>query len=432
MLNRNKTFTIRANSAKTNKAFSLYRPGSSKSKTQCSSIRISSIISEKINPSILTTIPNNIKLLNGMGHKIEKEQLYENNMQLREKLNKLEKKLKKLRYINIKTETELREKEKLIRNYINKSTKEKIDENIINPLNKSALLTKFKQKYKEIKADYEKLDNDYNILKSNKKLTSIKEYQIEIELLNKEINKIKSLYENSKIYYYKYKDSIEKLKEVKIKFIEQHLIISSYEKKIEALNEQIKNLTEENNHLKKGMEKNRKRFEKFNIKNKILEIKNKKLVDNQKIKDTYKSEQNDFKKNNEEQKKEIYELKSALNIRISEINNLKKECENYKNIINKLDNNSIEPIKYQIFQHFERKECPKNADKLELYKSLYEESLLIISSYEKYFKEKKINPKKIIKKYGYDGTINANNKIIYNLNDKIEEKKSLDINSEAD
>ena len=432
MLTRTKTLTIRINSAKSNRAISLYRPGSSKSKTQCSSIRISSIISEKINPSILTTIPNNIKLSNGMGHKIEKEQLYENNMQLREKLNKLEKKLKKLRYINIKTETELREKEKLIRNYINKSTKEKIDENIINSLNKSTLLTKFKQKYKEIKADYEKLDNDYNILKSNKKLTSIKEYQIEIELLNKEINKIKSLYENSKIYYYKYKDSIEKLKEVKIKFIEQHLIISSYEKKIEALNEQIKNLTEENNHLKKGMEKNRKRFEKFNIKNKILEIKNKKLVDNQKITDTYKSEQNDFKKNNEEQKKEIYELKSALNIRISEINNLKKECENYKNIINKLDNNSIEPIKYQIFQHFERKECPKNADKLELYKSLYEESLLIISSYEKYFKEKKINQKKIIKKYGYDGTINANNKIIYNLNDKIEEKKSLDINSEAD
>ena len=69
---------------------------------------------------------------------------------------------------------------------------------------------------------------------------------------------------------------------------------------------------------------------------------------------------------------------------------------------------------------------------MELYKSLYEESLLIISSYEKYFKEKKINPKKIIKKYGYDGTINANNKITYNLNDKIEEKKSLDINSEAD
>ena len=426
MLNRTKTLTIRINSAKSNRAISLYRPGSSKSKTQCSSIRISSIISENINPSILT-IPNNIKLSNSMGHKIGKEHLYENNKQLREKINKLEIKLKKLRYINVKTETELRKKEKFLEKLLKESTKEEVDE-----IKKSALLTKFKQKYNQIKTDYEKLDNDYKILKANKKMTNIREYQIENEILKKEINKIKSLYENSKIYYEKYKDNIEKLKEIKVKFIEQHLIISSYEKKIEGLNEQITNLTEKNKHLKKDMEKNRKRFEKFNIKNKILEIKNRKLTDSQKIKEIYDLEQNDFKKDNEEQKKEIYELKSALNIRISEIQTLQKECENYKNIIGKIDNNSVEPINYTIFKHIEKKECPKNADKLALYKSLYEESLLIISSYEKYFKEKKINPKNIIKEYGYEGNMNANNKIIYNLNDKIEEKKNLDINPEAD
>ena len=430
MLPRNKTFTIRANSAKSNKAIGLFRPGSSKSKTQCSSIRISSIFSEKNNPSSLT-IPNN-KLSYGMVYKIDKEQSYENDMRLREKLNKLEIKLKKLRYINIKTETELREKEELIQKYINENTKEEVDEKIMNSLKKSALLTKFKQKYNKIKADYDKLDNDYNVLKTNKKLTNIKEYQIENELLKKEMNKIKSLYENSKKYYDKYKETIEELKEIKYKFIEQHLIISSYEKKIEALNEQINNLTEENKHLKKDLEKNRKRFEKFNIKNKILEIKNKKLLDNQKSKEIHELEQNNFKKNNEEQKKVIYELKSALNIRISDIQTLQKECEKYKNIIGKIDDNSLEPINYKKFQHFEKTEYPKNADKLGLYKSLYEESLIIISSYEKYFKENNMNPKSIIKKYGYDGTMNANNKIIYNLNDKIEEKKILDINSEVD
>ena len=430
MLTREKTFTIRGSSAKSSRIISLFRPNSGKSRTQYSSIRISSNISDNIPPPIFT-MPNNRKLTNGMGNKIEREQLYENNMQLRENLNKLERQLKKSKYLNVKTEMELRKKEKLIENLINENSKDEIDQKRIIPVKESVLLTKFKQKYNKIKTDYEKLNSEYNILKANKKLTSIREYQIENEVLNKEIKKIKSLYENSKKYYDKYKDTNEKFKEIKIKFVEQHSIILSYEQKIEMLNEKIKILEEENINIKKDIENERKRFEKYNIKNKILEIKNKKLLDNKKIKEISELEQNNYKKDNEEQKKEIFELKSALNIRISEIQTLQKECDNYKKLIEKIDNTSLEPINYQNFQHFEKKEYPKNADKLELYKSLYEESLIIISSYEKYFKENDINPKNIVKNYGYNGTINSNNKIIYNFNDKIEEKNYLDNNTDA-
>lgn len=72
---------------------------------------------------------------------------------------------------------------------------------------------------------------DNKILKANIKLTNIKEFQIENDVLNKELKKMKALYENSKAYYDKYKENLEKLKEMRDKFIEQHTIVLTYEKK---------------------------------------------------------------------------------------------------------------------------------------------------------------------------------------------------------
>ena len=428
MLNREKTFNSRGNSAKPKRVKNLFRPSSSKSKTQYPSININSSAYETP-PPLIFTMPNNRKMISGMGNKIEREQLYENNMQLRESLNKLENQLKKSKYMNIKTEMELRKKEKLIQNYIKENSKDLIDnkngnntDNKINPIRESALLTLCKQKYNIVKAKYEKACADIKILKSNIKLTSIKEFQIENDVLSKELKKMKTLYENSQKYYDKYKENLDKLKEIRDKFIEQHAIVLTYEKKIDLLNDQIKRLNDENMSLKKDMENNRRNQEKINIKNKILEIKNKKLLDNKKLKESIEFQQNNYKKDYEEQKKEIFELKSALNVRISEIQKLENECDSYKQQLRKVDNTAIEPINYQNFKHFEKKTYPKNIDKVELYKSLYDESLLIISLYEKYFKEKNINPKYILKNYGYKGVLNSNNKVAYNLNDKIKEK----------
>ena len=422
MLTREKTFTTRGSSAKAKKVLNLFNPTPNKSKAQFSSIKISTNLSESLPPPIFS-MPNNHKLTSGMGNKIEREQLYENNLQLRENLNKLEIKLKKSQYQNVKTEMELRKKEKIIQNFVKENSKEEVNKETIIPVKESALLTKFKQKYNKLKSDYEKLNNDYKILKANIKLTNIKEYQIENEIFNTELKKIKALYQNSKKYYNKYKDTLEKLKEIKIKFVEQHAIILNSKKQIEMCNEQIKKLNEENSEKKKNMENIMKKFEKLNIKNKILEIKNKKLLDIKKQKESQEFEQNTYKKDYEDQKKEIFELKSALNVRISEIQTLQKTCEALKQMAKKVDNTVVEPINYDNFKHFEKKSYTKDSDKTELYKSLYEESLLIISLYEKYFNEKNINHKNILKKYGFNGILNSNNKVIYNINDKIKEKE---------
>ena len=97
MLTRERTFTTRGNSAKANRVINLYRPTPNKSKAQFSSIKISTNLSESLPPAIFT-MPSNRKLTSGMGNKIEREQLYENNLQLRENLNKLERQLKKSQY----------------------------------------------------------------------------------------------------------------------------------------------------------------------------------------------------------------------------------------------------------------------------------------------------------------------------------------------
>ena len=434
MLNK---FSKRGSSAKSNRVKNLFFPNVSKAKTAYPSININSSLSETP-PPLIFTMPNNRKLTSGMGNNIEREQLYENNMQLRESLNNLERQLKKSRYMNVKTEMELRKKEKLINNYLKESKVLSDDksnnnnESILNPIRDSALLTLFKQKYNSIKNKYEKVCSDNKILKANIKLTSIREFQIENDVLNKEVKKIKALYENSKKYYEKYKEIVDKLNEMKNKFIEQHAIVLTYEKRIEALNEQILNLTNDNNNLKKEMDNAMKKKEKSNIKTKILEIKNKKLLENKKLKESAEFQQNTYKKDYDAQKKEIFELKSALNVRISEIQTLQNEVDTYKQLVKKKDNTAIEPINYENFKHIEKKSNSKDIDKIALYKSLYEESLIIISAYEKYFQDKNINPSDIRKKYGYKGVLNSNNKVAYNLNDKIKTKSEKNKINEDD
>ena len=80
MLNK---FSKRGSSAKSSRVKNLFFPNVSKAKTAYPSININSSLSETP-PPLIFTMPNNRKLTSGMGNNIEREQLYENNMQLRE------------------------------------------------------------------------------------------------------------------------------------------------------------------------------------------------------------------------------------------------------------------------------------------------------------------------------------------------------------
>ncbi len=133
-----------------------------------------------------------------MGNNIEREQLYENNLKLKETINQLKRELAESKYNVLKREIELREKEKIIRNCIKENELEYEQDKSIEKAKESALLTLCKEKYNTLKSTYEKEIEENKILKANIKITKIKEFQIENDILNKELLKIKQLYGNCK------------------------------------------------------------------------------------------------------------------------------------------------------------------------------------------------------------------------------------------
>ena len=107
-------------------------------------------------PPIIFTMPNNQKKISGMGNNIEREQLYENNMQLKEILNKLRKELAETKNQVVKKDIELREKEKKIRNCLKKNDIDAVQESNSDKSKESALITLCKEKYYIMKKNYTK------------------------------------------------------------------------------------------------------------------------------------------------------------------------------------------------------------------------------------------------------------------------------------
>ena len=370
-------------------------------------------------PPIIFTMPNNRKMTSGMGNKIEKEQLYENNMQLKEALNKLKRELAETKYNVVKKDILLREKEKIIRSFLNESDLESVQSNKKDKAKESAKLTLLKENYNELKNNYEKECQENKILKANIKLTKIKEFQIENDIFSKELQKIKSLYKNCKKNLKKSRKINEDLNNFKDKFLEQHTIISSYETKCNLLNAENQNLKEERDKLQRELEINIKKQEKLKQSNVNLKLKNMKFLRQKKIKEEIELKTSDYEKKNKKLKKDVYELNRALNIKIDELSRLNKEKDQKK--INS-DHNILKRFDYNKITNIEKEN--KNYENIELYKSLYDESQLKNIIYEKYFKERNLRPEDIIKQYGYNGILNTNNRLLL-LQQKKSEKDML-------
>ena len=193
-----------------------------------------------------------------MGNNIEREQLYENNLKLKETINQLKRELAESKYNVLKREIELREKEKIIRNCIKENELEYEQDKSIEKAKESALLTLCKEKYNTLKSTYEKEIEENKILKANIKITKIKEFQIENDILNKELLKIKQLYGNCKKNLKRYKKIVKKLNGFRDKFIEQHKIITSSTEKCDILSAEIRNLKAERDILLKDLDMNLK------------------------------------------------------------------------------------------------------------------------------------------------------------------------------
>ena len=385
-------------------------------------------------PPIIFTSPNNKRPKN-MGNKMEKEELYENNMQLKKSISKMQKELAQTKFQVVKRGMELQVKEKILRECLKENDIEIDHQMKLDRGRESAIITLYKEKYISLKKKYDEECRINKILKSNITNSKIKEYQIENDILSKEISKIKALYEQSLENIEKLNKTIQELYFLKDKLIEQHKIISTFSKKNELLNKEINILKQDNYELTAKLEVNNKKREKLLKWNDKLKIKNIQFLKNRKINENYMLKNDDNVRKIRDLKKELTEVKFAFNRKVFDYSELKKNFDDCQKKLNNSSTNILKPFNHKNVSYFEKDPSFKDINKLELFKSLFNESQVKIGIYEKYLKEKNINPKDITKKYGYNGILSSDNQslLLYNkINIKEEKDKGnnlLDLNN---
>ena len=376
-------------------------------------------------PPILYTLSNQTQnKKSGMGNKIEREQLYEDNMQLKELINKLRRELAEAKNKIVKKDIEIRKKEKLIKECSKENDLESTHELNLQKARESTLISLFKKNYNELKKSYNKLNEENNNLKSNYTITKVKEYTVQIDVLKKEMEKMRNLYiqtvENNNIL----NKEVQNLKELKKYFIEQHGIIERFEHTIQSNKEEINNLKKENEDYKNKLEQIQKKQQILKNKNIKLKISNKKYLDIKKNRENYEIFMDDNKRKIETLKKDLDEYKRLYELTRREYNVLVEKRDKKENNQNNafVDNKNIINNPFQAVSVIEVKQESKDSNKLSLYKSLVEEYKHKIDIYEVYFKKAGIDKEALLKAFGFDGVVSASTKINTNeySNNKID------------
>ena len=198
--------------------------------------------------------------------------------------------------------------------------------------------------------NYKKKCKENEILKSNIKITKIKEFDIENDILKNEIEKYKSLYLYSQQEIQKYNYEKESLLEYKNKFVEQHKLINSLMKKNDELNSMNKKLIMQISEKNENLEKNNKEKKLLKVANKKLQLlgeqyfnekKGKEFqimnqVDNDKAMNSIQKELNEYKRLYDQSNKKIQILKmNGINNNNNNTNSYLKKIDinSYKNII---------------------------------------------------------------------------------------------------
>ena len=382
-----------------------YRPNSSnKSRFSQHKLIINNSLTE-LYPPITFTMPKTRQATH-MGTLITKEELYEENFQLKNSLKRAKKELEEVKKSLFKKGLELEKKEKIINDCTKENVTDLEHELNLNKAKESSLLTLCRKKYSEMKSKYEKECKQNEILRMNIKLTKLKEYQTQIDAYQKELQKILKLYNNSKEKLDKALKEINDLNEIKNEFINQHSLINVLRKKCEDLTDNITTLQEENNFLKNEVERNQMIQKKLKRSNVKLRISNEKFMKMKKMKEgSYIANKNNIIKLNNLQKdlkeyKDLYEKTNYEYLRIT--NNIAKKD---KNIVTPdlLDIQGINFLNSKIIE----KKIENNQE--ELYKSLLNNEKLKNKIFEKYLKDHGINTEKILKEKGYDGIIRKEN-----------------------
>ena len=392
-----KSFISNSNSKNLN-----YRPNSSnKSKiSQLQLSRINSSLSELI-PPITFTMPKKRKSSH-MGYLITKEELYEENMQLKNSLKKARKELEEAKKNLFKKGLELEKKEKIISDCNKENVTEPEREINMHKAKESTLLTMCRKKYIEMKTSYEKECKQNEMLKMNIKLTKLKEYQTQMSIFQKEMEKLRLLYINSQNNLTKVMNEMNSMKEFKNEYINQHSLINILKKKCEDLTENIKSLQEQNTFLKNEIEKNHMIQKKLKQSNVKLRISNEKFMKMKKMQEgSYLVNKNNLVKLNSLQKdlkeyKDLYEKQNYELQKLTSNNNKKGGNISNSDLLN------AERLGFINSKVIEKK-VENNQD--QLYKSLFNNEKLKTNIYEIYFREHGIDFQKLLKQKGYDGII---------------------------
>ncbi len=364
-------------------------------------------------PPIIFTMPNNPKKLSGMGNKIEREQLYENNMQLKDIINKLKRELAETRNQVVKKDIEIRKKERIIKECSKENDLESVHELNLEKARESTLVSLCRDKYNDLKKVYIKKCEENEILKANIKITKLKEYQIKIDTMKKEMEKIRNLYLHTLDNNNKLSDTIQDLEKLKKKYLEQHSIINGFMEKCNNYSDEINSLKEENAFLRLKLEQNlrqKKELKNINIK---LKMSNEKFLTQKKMKENYALNVEDNQKLITNLKKDLNEYKRLYNLKNIECNKLIEHNQKLTNteLNRKKEQQFLKPFDFNQIKVIENKKENNETNKLSLYKSLLNENRHKIEIYELYFKKMGIDKAQIVKAFGYDGVMTTNTKI---------------------
>ena len=421
-MNSNISYTLNTSSRK-----SRFRPNSA-SKRQ---LNIFKKNISRDTPPILYTLPNTQqKKRSGMGNKIEREELYEYNMQLKDIINNLKKELAEVKHKVVKKDIEIRKKEKLIKECSKENDIESNHELNLEKARESTLISLYKKQYNELRESFNKKVKENNELNATYKITKLKEYAVQIDVMKKEMEKMRNLYRQTVENNNKLTLEIQSLKELKKFFIEQHGIIDKLEQTILKNKEEIQNLKQENDDYRNKLEQNLKKQKILKSKNCKLKLSNKKFLDIKKNRENYELYMDDNKKTIENLKKDCDEYKRLYELTRKEYNTIveqrdKKEQNKIKN-----EENLINPFKAMGI--IEVKKENEETNKLSLYKSLVEEYKVKIDIYEVYLKKIGIDKDALIKAFGYDGVVSASTKInpneLENINNNNNNLVSIEAN----
>lgn len=362
-------------------------------------------------PLVMTHPNNNSKKLKGMGNKFEREELYQINMQLKETVNSLTKELHDAKSQIVKKEREIKRKEKIIEDcYKEFENPSSLYQQSYNKAKESTLLSLCKEQYNQLKIDYDKKLEEIEILKENIKITKLREYQIDIDVLKKEMNKLRTLYENLYFENQMLKEEMSKLNEYKNKCNEQHEIINKCAEQVKDYNNNLYELELENEELQKKLYKNQRKGQIMKNQNSKLKITNEKYLRERRNRQNITMFNADNINKIMKLEKEIKEYKSLYEKCELELRTIKNK---EKQTISQKDKEQI--ANYSTIKYIEKDPTIANEEsnnKLLLLKSLLEEKQKNNDILKRFLSTLNYDPEQIINEYNknnYNNSINKSN-----------------------